>query len=241
MKVYYYETLPSTNTLLKEMASDNAPEGTIVIAKSQTAGRGRTGKSFYSPSGTGLYMSILLKPGIPASDSVFITPMTAVAVAEAIEELSGKKTEVKWVNDIYLNGKKICGILTEGSFNKDIMEYAVVGIGINLAPPENGFPEDISGIAGEIFSKADDKLIKTLADKITQRLFFYYRTFSEKSFINEYIRRCTFLKGKKINIKDGNRTYTAIAGGADENCRLEITDSDGNTNYLSTGDVSISV
>ena len=107
INITLYETLPSTNTLLKELAAKGEPEGRVIIAKSQTEGRGRMGRSFYSPENTGLYMSILLRPS-DFTDISLLTPLAAVATAESIEEISGIETSVKWVNDIYISGKKVC-------------------------------------------------------------------------------------------------------------------------------------
>ena len=117
LDISVFSSVTSTNTILKEMAEQGAKEGTVIIAEEQTAGRGRTGKQFYSPKGTGIYISILLRPDIPAEESLFLTTSAAVATARAIEDVSDKRALIKWVNDIYLEDKKTCGILTEGAFN----------------------------------------------------------------------------------------------------------------------------
>ena len=113
-------TVTSTNILRKEKAALGAPEGTVLIASSQTSGRGRFARKFYSPENSGIYMSILLRPRMPAENAVLITTAAAAAVAVAAENLSGKKTEIKWVNDVLINGKKICGILTEAALDVDM-------------------------------------------------------------------------------------------------------------------------
>ena len=140
----------STNTLLKAQAEQGAPEGTVLIAESQTAGKGRLGRHFTSPPGTGIYFSLLLRPHCTAEKSLFITTTAAVAVCEAIEQVTGLNPQIKWVNDIYLNEKKVCGILTEASvdFENGGLNWAVLGIGINIAVPKEGFPEEIRSIAG---------------------------------------------------------------------------------------------
>ena len=133
-KKLYFEELDSTNSYLKEMAAKGAQEGTIIIANRQSAGRGRLGRSFFSPEEKGIYMSILLRPDISLERAVLITSMAAVAVAEAIEQVSGIQTKIKWVNDIFLNKKKVCGILTEAGIDAETgtLEYAVLGIGVNV-------------------------------------------------------------------------------------------------------------
>lgn len=235
------ETTTSTNTVLKEMAQNGAPEGKSVAAKSQSGGRGRMGRSFFSPENSGLYMSILLRPSFDSEELKFLTPMAAVAVSEAIEKISGEKTEIKWVNDIYKNGRKICGILTEGAFSDDKISYAIVGIGVNIEAPENGFPEEIKNIAGAIFEKAPENAFMTLHDEIYKNIFKYYNNFREKKFIDEYIRRCTFLSGKEITVTDGDNVFKATAHTVDRECRLEVTTSEGVKKHIYSGDVSIKI
>ena len=148
----------STNTLLKAQAEQGAPEGTVLIAESQTAGKGRLGRHFTSPPGTGIYFSLLLRPHCTAEKSLFITTTAAVAVCEAIEQVTGLNPQIKWVNDVYLNEKKVCGILTEASvdFENGGLNWAVLGIGINIAVPEDGFPEEIRSISLSAYPTALD-------------------------------------------------------------------------------------
>ena len=145
-----HKSLPSTNTYLKELAGRGADTGLVVIAESQSGGRGRMGRSFYSPDGSGIYMSILLPPLKSTEDTTKITAFAAVCVSEAIDSLYSVKSEIKWVNDIILSGKKVCGILTESVFDssKSKISHVVLGIGINKkrAP----FPDELSSIAGSI-------------------------------------------------------------------------------------------
>ena len=130
MKISVLPTVSSTNSFVREQANNGAAPNSLVVANEQTAGRGRVGRSFYSPKDTGVYMSLLLRPKqYSAEQAVSITTMAAVAVCEAIEAVSGEKAEIKWVNDIFVRGKKVCGILTEGSFGLEsgMLEYAVLG------------------------------------------------------------------------------------------------------------------
>ena len=134
--------LGSTNTELKKLARAGAEEGRVLIALKQSGGRGRLGRSFYSPNGTGLYISVLVRPGLKSEETVFVTAMSAVCMARAIDRLCGKHALIKWVNDIFLDAKKVCGILCESAFEQSSMlsEYVVIGAGVNIYPPENGFP-----------------------------------------------------------------------------------------------------
>ena len=140
------EILPavgSTNDYLREKALKGQKEGFTVLAGEQTGGRGRTGRSFYSPADTGIYMSLLLRPeNCSPAVAVKFTTMAAVAACRAIEKVSQKKAQIKWVNDVYIEDKKVCGILTEGavSLEKGSLEYVILGVGINVYPPRGGFP-----------------------------------------------------------------------------------------------------
>ena len=165
LQLYVLQRVTSTNTVLRQMAEEGAEDGSVLLADSQTAGRGRMDRRFYSPPGTGLYLSLLLRPRIPAADAVRITACAAVAAAEAIEEVSGRRTAVKWVNDILLDGRKVCGILTEGSVDPltGLLRYAVVGIGVNITPPPDGFPPELRTVAGAVCERNEPGLRCRLA------------------------------------------------------------------------------
>ena len=158
LRLEVHKTIDSTNLRAKEYAAKGEPEGLIVIAEAQTAGRGRMGRSFYSPPVSGVYISFLFRPKFTAQESLFLTTAAAVAAAETIEETSGQRAEIKWVNDVFCRGKKVCGILTEASVNVEtnMLEYAVTGIGFNVREPEGGFPEEIREVAGPIFLHEED-------------------------------------------------------------------------------------
>ena len=244
LNINVYPIVSSTNTVLKEMAEQGAPEGTVVIAEEQNAGKGRMGKTFYSPSKTGIYVSILLRPTISAEESLFLTTSAAVATAKAIEDVSDKTADIKWVNDVYIDNKKVCGILTEGAFNVETnhLDYAIVGIGVNVRFPEGGFPKEIENIATAVFDKQTDStnkrsiLIAHLLDYFME----YYKNFNSKKYVAEYIERSMIL-GREINIIDGDKTIPATAVEIDKKCRLKVQLKDGSTRWLSSGEVSIRV
>ena len=152
--------LDSTNAEALRRAVDGAPEGTVIVAEEQTAGRGRRGRSFFSPAGTGIYLSILVRPALAAERAHLLTCSAAVAVAEAIEACAGVDASIKWVNDVYCRGKKVAGILTEGSFDLEggVLQHAVVGIGVNVRPPHAGFPAEIAERAGAVLPARDATL-----------------------------------------------------------------------------------
>ena len=155
LRLRYEEELSSTNTALKELGNHGEPAGLALVAGRQTAGRGRMGRSFYSPEDTGVYLSLLLRPALPAAEATKITACAAVAVAETLEELSGRPAQIKWVNDVFLEGKKVCGILTEASLDCESgqLSYAVVGVGVNALEPAGGFPEELREVAGAVFQE----------------------------------------------------------------------------------------
>ena len=244
LDINVYQTVTSTNTVLKEKAEQGAAHGTVIIAEEQTHGRGRMGKKFYSPSGTGIYLSILLRPDIPAGEALFLTTSAAVATAKAIEDVSEKKADIKWVNDVYIDDKKVCGILTEASFNMETgkLDYAIVGIGINICFPDGGFPSDIDSIATAVFDKNSDSINKRsiLIAHLLNYFMDYYNNFESKSYVQEYINRSMII-GRDISVINGSQTQDAKALEIDNDCRLKIQYSDGTEKWLNSGEVSIRV
>ena len=177
LNITIFEELDSTNNYLKKVGSKGEKENHLVIALSQTGGRGRMGRSFYSPNGTGIYFSLLLHPEYAIEKSLFLTVMAAVSVAETVMKYNSNDVKIKWVNDVYIDGKKVCGILTEGAINANKMrDYAVVGIGINVIAPENGFPDDINDIATAIFPGNTGESVKEkiVADVVNKFFDMYY-------------------------------------------------------------------
>lgn len=230
----------STNNYLKRNL-ENLSDLTVVTAEFQTAGRGRMGKSFCSPRGTGAYFSLLLKNNISVEISKHLTVIAAVAVAEEIKTVTDRDVKIKWVNDVYLDGKKVCGILTEGAVNpqKDTLNYAVMGIGINLKIPENAFPNDLADTVTSVFENECTTLQKeNLINGIVCRI--YKMLMGEDvGYIDRY-RKYSYLDGKKINIINGNSAESATAVCIDENCNLLVKkDTNGELVTLFSGDVSI--
>jgi len=234
------QTAGSTNTIAKEMATKGAKEGTVIIALEQTAGRGRMGRSFYSPKGSGIYLSIILRPRLNIEDSLLITTCTAVAVARAIEKIAGVKAQIKWVNDIFANGKKVCGILTEASldFESGGLEYAVVGIGINISG--TSFPDEIKNIAGSIFADkpktvpVTSMLVAEILNNISEML----PAITDKKYLDEYRRR-SFLIGKNIYVLKGSEAIKAKAVDIDDKARLVVEYEDHTREALISGEVSV--
>ena len=233
----------STNNVCRDKADLGETEGYVAVAGAQTAGRGRRGRSFYSPAGTGLYMSILLRPENFSSTQVLkITTLAAVAVSEAIESLSGKKAEIKWVNDIFVDGKKVCGILSEAMYAipDGVLQCVIVGIGINAYAPEGGFPPEISKTAGCVFDETEVDLKNRLAAEVLNRFMAYYRALPSDYYYDEYRRR-SFVIDKDIKVIQADHTVNAHVLDLDENCGLVVRYADGTEEVLNSGEISIRV
>ena len=239
-EIELHESIDSTNLRCKILAEADAPEGTLVLAGHQTAGRGRLGRTFFSPADTGLYMSLLLRPSIPPEEALSITACAAVCVSEAIEAISGRRTGIKWVNDIYLDGRKVCGILTEAAFTPsgDTLRYAVLGIGVNVAPPEGDFPSELTGIAASVFGEPGEDMRPRLAAEITNRFFRYYPRLMEKEYWQGYRDRL-FLRGQPVQILWGSGKGCGICMDVDRDFRLLVQREDGTLQAVSTGEVSV--
>ncbi len=242
LRLQVFPSISSTNTVLKTMAEDGAEEGLCLVASEQSAGRGRMGRSFYSPPGSGVYMSILLRPSISAADATSVTACAAVAVAEAIESLAGVRAEIKWVNDIYVAGHKVCGILTEASLDCESgrVNYLVVGIGINTKAPEGGFPEELQSVAGAAFEETRiPELRCRLTAEVLDRLTAFWERLPEKKWFEEYRKR-SFVLGREISIlSPGREPEPAFALDLDPECALVVRMPDGTVRHLNSGEVRI--
>ena len=230
----------STNTILREKAVRGAPAGTALICGEQTGGKGRRGRSFFSPSDTGLYMSILLRPDMPAADSVRITAAAAVAVAKAVEDCSGCPAQIKWVNDVYMNGLKVCGILTEAAFSLENggLDYAVVGIGINAYEPEGGFPPELSGIAGAVFESRREDMRNRLAGAVLSRFFECCGDLFSMDML-EYYRSRLMWQGERIKVMGGGGEYPCEMLGVNDSYALRVRLDDGSEREVSSGEITV--
>ena len=233
------ENTDSTNTCVRRLAEDGAPEGTVVVAAAQTAGRGRSGKSFLSPAGTGLYMSVLLRPQLAMGDALLITTAAAVAVAHAVERVAAVTAQIKWVNDVYVDGKKVCGILTEGALDLENggLRYAILGIGINICPPAGGFPPELAPIAGALTETGGEALRAPLAAAVLDEFFALYPHLTEKPFYDDYVSR-SLLTGRQIEVLRGGMRLPATALGIDRDLHLRVRYADGSEENLAAGEVS---
>lgn len=246
-QIFYEDTVESTNDWAKNYSNAHFGEPAVFVADSQTKGKGRRGRDFFSPSGTGLYMSMLLYPDITPEKATLFTCMMAECLCEAIREVTEKEVKIKWVNDIYLGDKKIAGILTEGmtSMEDGKLSYMVIGVGVNIYNPYDGFPEGLDKTAGYLLEKMSDEDIRSqLCAAIISRFMEYYNKPEDKSFINGY-RNKSMLIGKYVKLltadheeKKASKGYAKVIG-IDDMCHLLIEYDDGTEGALSCGEVSV--
>ena len=226
----------STNRVAKELALSGAPEGTLVVAERQNSGKGRLGRSFFSPEG-GIYMSMVLRPEIPAERAVLITTCAAVAVARAIERVSEVVAGIKWVNDIFVQGKKVCGILAEAGLvpEESVPSYVVLGIGINVK--HQSVPEELKDILGCLEDSGKSVSKNDLIAAVWEEFSELYRNLSAAAYMEEYKKRSVLL-GKTVTLFVPEGEYKAVVTDIDKEGHLEI-DRDGVKQKLSYGEVSV--
>lgn len=238
IKIIKLKSVSSTNDYLKQKALSGELENTVVIAERQTAGKGTKNRSFISEKG-GLYVSILLRPSLKGFDATLITPMAAVAVSETIDSFITEKSQIKWVNDVYLGHKKACGILCESVIdNSGNLPFIIVGIGVNLCEPKGGFHKSIADIATSVFKKCDNDLKEQFLKTLLDRFFKFYNALETKEFLPLY-RKKNIVLNREITVCEFDKTYTAKAEAIDDNCRLIISLKDGTFKTLSSGEVSL--
>ena len=232
------QTVDSTNNYLKTLGASGAPQGTVAIAEAQTGGRGRLGRRFDSAPGAGVYLSVLLRPACPPQAMMTLTAQAAVAVRRAIAAVCGVQPEIKWVNDLYLNGKKICGILTELTLEAEtgLVNYAVVGIGINCNRPAGDFPEALRPIAGSILSQTGRPVDRScLAAEMIRALF----ELPDLDWHGEYAAACMNL-GRPVSIlAPGRPPEEALALSIGPQAELIVRTAAGETRSVNSGEVSI--
>ncbi len=234
------QEITSTNTTARELAAKGAAHGTLVIADRQTGGRGRRGRSFASPAGTGLYLSMIVRSQLPMEQVVLVTSAAAVAVCRAVEEVTGKQLSIKWVNDLFYGGKKCCGILTEAAADMESggLDHLVVGIGLNLLPPKDGWPQELREIAGSIFEQGEPVDRCRLAAAIIEKLLEACALLPDTGFMQEYRRR-NLVPGRDIYIVQNGSRRPAHAQAITDDGHLLVRLADGTPEELSFGEVSI--
>lgn len=234
-----YKEVDSTNTVIKQLANAGAPDGVLVVSEHQTAGRGRLGRQFYSPKEGGVYFSVLFRLPYPAEVTTLVTSAAAVAVCRAIRLLCGIEAQIKWVNDVYINGKKVCGILTEASMNfeNQTLDYVVVGIGVNVVSQE--YPSELQSIITALDQHTDRHIDRSLLiATIVNELEVFCKELASRSFLPEYRAR-SFLLGQTVRVISPAQTYEAKATEIDDDGHLIVLLEDGTKKVVSSGEVSV--
>ena len=238
----WFPSIDSTNTRARELARQGAPHGTVLIADHQTGGRGRRGRSFHSPAGSGIYMSVILRPRCAPQQVMHLTCAAAVAMCDAVEAAAGFRPGIKWTNDLVCGRRKIAGVLTELGFdNRGNVDFAVIGIGINCCQQEGDFPEDIRNIAGSLSSVSRQQIDRAkVAAAMMDALYRMDATLlTEKAHIlNRYRWDCITL-GQEISLVRGDEVRHGTALDIDDDGALIVRFPDGSTEAVNSGEVSV--
>lgn len=240
-EVLYFDTIDSTNTKAQELAEKGYPSGTLVVADKQESGKGRRGRSWVSPSGTGIFMTLMIKPDINPNNASMLTLVAALAVAKAITSVTGEEAMIKWPNDIVVNGKKVCGILTEMNAQFDYINHIVVGIGINVH--NESFPGEISQMASSLMIEAGGKRFHR-AQIIAETMSYfeqYYDTFLKMQDLSALVREYDKLlvnRNKSVRVLDPKEPFDGKAMGITPKGEL-IVDTWESRKLVSSGEVSV--
>lgn len=241
-EIIFFDTLNSTNTSAMEFAEKGLPEGTVIIADSQTSGRGRLGRKWLSPPRKNLYMSIILRPTLSPRDAAIVTLMSAVACASSLKRLSAIPISIKWPNDIIVSNKKLGGILTEIKADMDRILYTVIGIGININHTVEEMPDDIKGVATSIKIETGNAVSRTQAAleilKELDKWYILLLTLGKKPIIKEW-RRLSSTIGCRVKVTVGDKIFTGVAEDIDEEGMLLLKQPDNSMKKISAGDVII--
>ena len=238
----WFDSIDSTNTRARELARQGAPHGTVLIADHQTGGRGRRGRSFHSPAGSGIYMSVILRPHCTPQQIMHLTCAAAVAMCDAVASAIGFRPGIKWTNDLVCGKRKIAGVLTELGFdNRGNVDFAVIGIGINCCQQEADFPEDIRSIAGSLTSISGQTIDRAVVAAAMMDALYRMDTellTGKAHILNRYRKDCITL-GKEISLVRGEEIRHGTALDIDDAGALIVRFPDGTAEAVNSGEVSV--
>ena len=238
----WFDSIDSTNTRARELARQGAPHGTVLIADHQTGGRGRRGRSFHSPAGSGIYMSVILRPHCTPQQIMHLTCAAAVAMCDAVASAVGFRPGIKWTNDLVCGKRKIAGVLTELGFdNRGNVDFAVIGIGINCCQQEADFPEDIRSIAGSLTSISGQSIDRAVVAAAMMDALYRMDTellTGKAHILNRYRKDCITL-GKEISLVRGEEIRHGTALDIDDAGALIVRFPDGTAEAVNSGEVSV--
>lgn len=239
--VHYFEELGSTNIQAKLEAESGAAEGTLVVADMQTAGRGRRGRSWNSPGGTNVYFTLILKPSYGPDMASMVTLVMALAVASGIYETCGLEAGIKWPNDVVVNGKKVCGILTEMSAEHGVIRHVVIGVGVNVGLQE--FPPEIGTTAASLQAECGREVSRAaLVANIMKFFEKYYESFRQNINLSGILEKYNGLlvnRDREVRVLDPKGEFRGIARGIDERGQLLVECGDGSIRSVYAGEVSV--
>lgn len=239
--IFFFETIGSTNTVASEIAAKSV-EGAVVLADTQSKGKGRLGRVWVSPSGVNIYMSIILKPDIRPRDATLITIMSSVACANALRKVTGLNVTIKWPNDLIIQKKKLCGILTKLKTERNKIIFAVAGIGINVNADINEFPEDVKSIATSLKNETGIVYSRTeiVAETLNEidRWYKTLKVMDRDALLSEW-KRLSSTIGREVMVVTGQGTLTGLALDLDSEGMLMIKLTSGEVKRISSGDVTI--
>lgn len=246
MDVYYFDEIDSTNSYCKQLAAQGAKENTLVVSRKQTQGRGRRGRTFESPVG-GIYFSFLLKPRNSSDENLLVTSAISVALTRAIKKVCDKETQIKWVNDIYLSTKKVCGILTEGIIDMEAGAIAtmVVGMGINFSTPMKDFADDLQDIVISLYD-GEDKVPSSVSQTklvcaVIREFNLIWNHIEDLSFLDEYRKRSNVI-GKMVDLYRNNEKQSGYVEDINDKAHLIVRmDKTGEKIEIGTGEVTLRV
>ncbi len=239
-KTFYFSKVDSTNTKAKQLAEEGYPSGTLVVAEQQDAGRGRRGRGWESPQGAGIFMTVMLKPDIEPNNASMLTLVAALAVSAAIRKQTGRPAGIKWPNDIVMNGKKVCGILTEMSAQVDYVNHIVVGIGINVH--NESFPEEIAQVATSLYLETGERwnraaLIEEIWEQFERYYAIYLETQDLSGLVKEYDEHLVN-RNQIVRVLDPNDPFEGRAMGITSKGEL-VVDTWESRKLVSSGEVSV--
>lgn len=240
-KIIYYEELDSTNIKAAELAKAGAEHGTVVVADRQTAGKGRRGRTWESPAGENIYMSVLLRPEFEPAKAPMLTLVMAYSVTEVLKKQGFPDIQIKWPNDIILSGKKVCGILTEMQLKGTAIDHVIVGTGINVNTKE--FPKELDEKATSLYLESSTSFERNdIIEQIVVHFEHVYQQFTEiqdLSFLQKEYNSMLVNVGKEVRILEPENTYMALSRGINDKGELLVTTSDGEEKKIYAGEVSV--
>lgn len=238
--IYYKEEIDSTNNQAKVLAREGAKEGHLVIAEHQSQGKGRLGRSWQSPSGTGIWMSLILRPHILPRDASQLTLIAGLSMCEVIQEVTGLEARIKWPNDIVVNGKKVCGILTEMSAEMESINYIILGIGVNVNMAY--FPEELPYASSLAIEGKKEYSRKAIIKAFLEKFEIDYKAYKKQPdltpIMERYEKNCITLN-RKVKLLVSNEEVIAKATGISNEGELLVTLEDGTMKVVSSGEVSV--